>query len=84
MRIALLQFNPELGKRTQNISRTNLLLQAASPQDVDLLVLPELAFTGAISSPHPHPHPVSQTLSPFTDKLDRLQLPLPFLHLSLP
>ena len=50
MRIALLQFNPELGKPTQNIARSNALLQAASPQDVDLLVLPELAFTGNISS----------------------------------
>ena len=53
MRLALLQFNPELGKRTQNIARTNTLLQAASPQDVDLLVLPELAFTGTHSSPQP-------------------------------
>ena len=50
MRIALLQFNPELGKRTQNIARTDALLQAASPQDVDILVLPELAFTGTILS----------------------------------
>ena len=84
MRIALLQFNPELGKRTQNIARTNALLQAASPQEVDLLVLPELAFTGTISSPHPHPHPVLQNIVPFTDSLERLQLPLPFLHLAPP
>ena len=46
MRIACIQFNPELGKPPENIAHVNDLLQAASPQDIDLLVLPELAFTG--------------------------------------
>ena len=46
MRIACLQFNPELGRVLENITRANTLLQAASPQNVDILVLPELAFTG--------------------------------------
>ena len=46
MRIACLQFNPELGRIPENITRANALLQAASPQDVDILLLPELAFTG--------------------------------------
>lgn len=54
MRIACLQFNPKLGKLPENIARANALLQAASPRDIDLLVLPELAFTGTLSSPHPH------------------------------
>ena len=51
MRIACLQFNPELGKLPANVARADALLQAASPQDIDLLVLPELAFTGKSSSP---------------------------------
>lgn len=46
MRIACLQFNPELGRLSENIARANALLEAASPQNIDLLVLPELAFTG--------------------------------------
>ena len=63
MRIACLQFNPELGKRADNIARTNALLQAASPHDIDLLVLPELAFTGTCTPSSPYSHPSSQTLS---------------------
>ena len=54
MRIACLQFDPELGRLPENIARANVLLEAASPQNIDLLVLPELAFTGA-SSPRPRP-----------------------------
>ena len=46
MRIACLQFNPELGRIPENITRANALLRAASPQNVDILLLPELAFTG--------------------------------------
>ena len=49
MRIACLQFNSELGRLNENIARANALLQAASPQKIDLLVLPELAFTGTAS-----------------------------------
>lgn len=50
MRIACLQFNPELGRLPENITLANTLLEAASPQNLDLLVLPELAFTGNASS----------------------------------
>ena len=46
MRIACLQFSPKLGKTAENVARANVILEAASPQDIDLLVLPELAFTG--------------------------------------
>ena len=46
MRIACLQFNPELGRLPENVAHANSLLEAASPQNIDLLVLPELAFTG--------------------------------------
>ena len=46
MRIACLQFSPELGKTAENVANANAILEAAAPQDIDLLVLPELAFTG--------------------------------------
>ncbi len=46
MRIACLQFAPELGKTLENTDRANKILEATSPSNVDLLVLPELAFTG--------------------------------------
>lgn len=50
MRIACLQFNPELGRLAENVAHANSLLEAASPQNIDLLVLPELAFAGIASS----------------------------------
>lgn len=53
MRIACLQFNPELGRLPDNVTLANALLEAAFPQNIDLLVLPELAFTGIASSPRP-------------------------------
>lgn len=46
MRIACLQFSPKLGKTAENVASANVILEAASLQDIDLLVLPELAFTG--------------------------------------
>ena len=55
MRIACLQFNPELGRLPENIARANALLQVASPQNIDLLVLPELAFTGRVLPLPPAP-----------------------------
>ena len=82
MRIACLQFNPELGKHPENITRADALLQAASPQDIDLLVLPELAFTGTSSSLcTPSFFPTSfQSI----DHYRRLQLPLPYVHIAPP
>ncbi|CAD6563870.1 MAG: Carbon-nitrogen hydrolase [Alectoria sarmentosa] len=63
MRIACLQFDPELGRLPENIARANVLLEAASPQNLDLLVLPELAFTGynypSLSSILPHLEPTA-------------------------
>jgi protein N-terminal amidase len=46
MRIACLQFNPSLGKFPQNVERAEALLEGAQPGAWDLLMLPELAFTG--------------------------------------
>jgi len=52
MRVACLQFAPELGKPVENTARANEILEAASLIYVDLLVLPELAFTG-LDTCHP-------------------------------
>lgn len=46
MRIACLQFAPILGDLDNNLNRADSVLDEADPQDLDLLVLPELAFSG--------------------------------------
>ncbi|OSS45426.1 hypothetical protein B5807_10173 [Epicoccum nigrum] len=47
MRVACLQFAPEVGKVQENIARAdNILSGTQLPSDIDWLVLPELAFTG--------------------------------------
>lgn len=46
MRIACLQFSPRLGEVSQNIDRADALIQTIARGDVDLLMLPELAFSG--------------------------------------
>ncbi|KAL2211395.1 carbon-nitrogen hydrolase, partial [Sarocladium strictum] len=46
MRIACLQFAPKLGDIDNNLNRADAVLSKANPADLDLLVLPELAFTG--------------------------------------
>ena len=35
-----------LSRSSNNLNRADAVLQRANPQDIDLLVLPELAFTG--------------------------------------
>ena len=46
MHIACLQFAPQLGKANENIARADALLNASPPQTLDILMLPELSFTG--------------------------------------
>ncbi|KAH8173862.1 carbon-nitrogen hydrolase domain-containing protein [Sarocladium implicatum] len=46
MRIACLQFAPQLGDIDNNLNRADAVLSKANPIDLDLLVLPELAFSG--------------------------------------
>jgi len=46
MRIACLQFAPVLGDVDNNLTRAEAVLSKANPQNLDILVLPELAFTG--------------------------------------
>ncbi len=50
MRIACLQFAPHVGDVVDNLSAADDVLDKLDPTDLDgldLLVLPELAFTGA-------------------------------------
>ncbi|KAI1198487.1 hypothetical protein F5X97DRAFT_299299 [Nemania serpens] len=46
MRIGCLQFAPQVGDVDNNLNRADAVLSKANPEDLDLLVLPELAFTG--------------------------------------
>jgi protein N-terminal amidase len=47
MKIACLQFAPEIGKVQENIHRADIILRNTQiPVDLDWLVLPELAFSG--------------------------------------
>ncbi|KFY15957.1 hypothetical protein V492_01659 [Pseudogymnoascus sp. VKM F-4246] len=46
MRIGCLQFAAQVGELEHNIALADGLLSLSSPQNLDLLVLPELAFTG--------------------------------------
>ncbi|OTA90248.1 hypothetical protein M434DRAFT_398125 [Hypoxylon sp. CO27-5] len=46
MRIGCLQFAPQLGDIDNNLNRADAVLSKANPEDLDLLVVPELAFTG--------------------------------------
>ena len=48
MRIACLQLNPKLGHVEENINRAEALLAETDTTKLDLLVLPELAFTGQL------------------------------------
>jgi protein N-terminal amidase len=50
MRIACLQFAPLVGDVENNISRADAILEKANPKDLDLLVLPEMAFSGELST----------------------------------
>ena len=50
MRIACLQFDPQVADVDNNLNRADAVLDKANQEDLDgldLLVLPELAFTGA-------------------------------------
>jgi protein N-terminal amidase len=50
MRIACLQFAPLVGDVENNISRADAILEKTNPKDLDLLVLPEMAFSGELST----------------------------------
>ncbi|KAK7432741.1 hypothetical protein QQZ08_000601 [Neonectria magnoliae] len=46
MRIGCLQFAPVVGDVDNNLNRADAILNSADPQELDLLVLPEMAFSG--------------------------------------
>ncbi|KAK1672586.1 carbon-nitrogen hydrolase, partial [Colletotrichum godetiae] len=46
MRIGCLQFAPQVGDVDNNLNRADAVLSKADPGDLDLLVLPELSFSG--------------------------------------
>jgi predicted amidohydrolase len=46
MRIGCLQFAPQVGDVNNNLNRADAVLNKSNPEDLDLLVLPELAFSG--------------------------------------
>lgn len=50
MRVACLQFAPLVGDVENNIALADAILEAANPEDLDLLVLPEMAFSGELST----------------------------------
>lgn len=51
MKVALLQFAPEVGKVQENIRRADdILRDTGVPVDLDWLILPEMAFSGKKSS----------------------------------
>lgn len=49
MRIGCLQFSPQVADVDNNLTRADLVLAGANPEDLDtldLLVVPEMAFSG--------------------------------------
>ena len=51
MKVACLQFAPQVGDVDHNLNLADVILASANPTDLeglDLLVLPELAFTGML------------------------------------
>jgi predicted amidohydrolase len=42
------QFAPQVGDVDNNLNRADAVLSKANPQNLDLLVLPELAFSGEL------------------------------------
>lgn len=65
LRVALLQLNPVIHKLEENIHRADTILsKLPSNKPIDLLVLPEFAFTG-------YKFPDAQTLSPYLEKTSK-------------
>lgn len=57
MRIGCLQFAPQVGDVDNNLNRADAVLSKANPDDLDsldLLVVPEMAFSGRLESPRVH------------------------------
>jgi protein N-terminal amidase len=46
VRIALLQYDPKFGHVKDNIAKVDAMLAGVTPASIDILLLPEMAFTG--------------------------------------
>ncbi len=46
MKIACLQFAPKLGDVSKNVERADAMLDEGIQRQMDILILPELAFSG--------------------------------------
>lgn len=52
MRIGCLQFAPKVGDIENNLNRADAVLSKANVEELDLMVLPELAFSGKFDRAH--------------------------------
>jgi protein N-terminal amidase len=57
MKVACLQFNPKIGEVERNQKFASRLLEKYRPGDIDVLVLPEMAFTGYVFKDKNHIKP---------------------------
>ncbi|KAF9121149.1 Carbon-nitrogen hydrolase [Mortierella sp. GBA39] len=57
MKIACLQFAPILGEVQRNIDHATSMIAKLKPEDVDVLVLPEMAFSGYVFTSKDHIRP---------------------------
>lgn len=66
MKIGCLQFAPQVGDLDNNLNRADTILSRASPDDLDLdlLVLPEMAFSSMSSHARPSHRQPPSTLPP--------------------
>lgn len=50
MKIACLQYAPEVGKVESNLAKLQSVLERGDTENLDVLILPELALTGDVYS----------------------------------
>ncbi|KAA8573204.1 hypothetical protein EYC84_003707 [Monilinia fructicola] len=76
MKIACLQFSPQVGDVENNFTRANAILNKANPEDIDLLVLPEMAFSGynfsSLEQITPYLEPTSSVTAGYPEKVGSL------------
>ncbi|KAJ8295121.1 Protein N-terminal amidase [Rhodotorula toruloides] len=64
LRVACVQFDPVFKKKAQNQKKAEGLIAGIQPGALDLLILPEMAFTGAFEPPPPRRSPRLTDLAP--------------------
>ncbi|CAI2170141.1 16897_t:CDS:10, partial [Funneliformis geosporum] len=57
MKVACLQFNPKIGEVERNQNYASSILKRYKPGEIDILILPELAFTGYVFKDKDHIKP---------------------------